>query len=127
MTMVVTTHLMEEAEKCDRVAIVNEGVLVALGTPAELKAQIGGDVIWVETPKPEELRQQIQSRFGTNATVLETRVRIEREKGHEFIPQLVTAFPGQITSVTLGKPTLEDVFIKQTGHRFWAAPAEVSS
>ena len=120
MTILVTTHLMEEAEKCDRVAILNEGSLVALGTPDALKQQIGGDVISVETPDPQTLSRLIQEKFGGTVQVVEGFLRIERERGHEFIPQLVSSFPGQITSITLGKPTLEDVFIRQTGHRFWA-------
>jgi ABC-2 type transport system ATP-binding protein len=119
MTMLLTTHLMEEAEKCDRVAIINEGRLVAIGTPAELKSQIGGDVISVESANALELAGQITSKFRAVARVVDNTIRIERERGHEFIPELVGAFPGQILSVTLGKPTLEDVFIHQTGHRFW--------
>ena len=120
MTMVVTTHLMEEAERCDRVAILNEGSLVALGTPGDLKKEIGGDIISVETADPEGLRTQIEKKFSVKVQLVENVLRMERANGHEFIPQLVTAFPGQIASVTLGKPTLEDVFIKKTGHRFWA-------
>ena len=126
MTIVVTTHLMEEAEKCDRVAILNQGQLVALGTPTELKHKIGGDVITVQSADPEKLARDIQAKFQAKAEVVDDTVRIEQERGHEFIPQLVTAFPGQITSVTLGKPTLEDVFVRETGHRFWTmdeAPA----
>lgn len=119
MTIVVTTHLMEEAEKCDRVAIINEGKLVALGTPAALKQEIGGDIISVETEDPTQLAKSIGERFGVKAQVFETGLRIEREKGHEWIPQLVAVFPGQIKSVTVGKPSLEDVFIRRTGHRFW--------
>lgn len=119
MTILVTTHLMEEAEKCDRVAILHEGGLVTLGVPSDLKSQIGGDVISVETPDPETLCGLIKGRFGGAPAVVDGTVRIERERGHEFIPQLVSAFPGQVTSVHLGKPTLEDVFIHHTGHRFW--------
>ena len=123
VTMVVTTHLMEEAEKCNRVAILNEGTLVALGTPEQLKSQIGGDVISVTSGRPEELSKEILQRFGAPVRLVEGTLRIERERGHEFIPELIGAFPGQIDSVTLGKPTLEDVFIKQTGHKFWSTTA----
>ena len=123
MTILLTTHLMEEAENCDRIVILNEGSVVAMGTPAELKHQIGGDVITVETAAPEVLAKQIERTFGGGSVqVVDGTLRIERAAGHEFIPQLVSAFPGQISSVTLGKPTLEDVFIRQTGHRFWAEP-----
>jgi len=96
------------------VAILSQGTLVALGTPADLKQQIGGDVISVETPDPEGLAKQIEAKFGATVQVVDNFLRIERPVGHEFIPQLVAAFPGQITSVTLAKPTLEDVFIRQT-------------
>lgn len=127
MTIIVTTHLMEEAEKCDRVMILHEGSLVALGTPAALTQEIGGDVITVESSRPEQLSTQIQQKFGATVRVVDGSLRIERERGHEFIPELVSAFPGQITSVTLGKPTLEDVFIRQTGHRFWVAPESATN
>jgi ABC-2 type transport system ATP-binding protein len=119
MTILLTTHLMEEAEKCDRVAIINAGALVALGSPAELKSQVGGDVISVQTKDPETLARLIQEKFGGSVQIVDDFLRIERPRGHEFIPELIGAFPGQIASITLGKPTLEDVFIRQTGHRFW--------
>src|SRR5438874_3156243 len=63
VTVLVTTHLMEEAERCDRLAILNEGKLVALGTPAELKKEIGGDVIVLEASEPESLAKRIRARF----------------------------------------------------------------
>ena len=119
VTIIVTTHLMEEAEKCDRLAILSEGHLVALGTPTELKREIGGDVILLETSQPEALAAKIQSRYGVEATVLDGKVRLEREQGHRFVTDVVEAFPGEIDSLSVAKPTLEDVFIHRTGHRFW--------
>lgn len=119
VTILLTTHLMDEAEACDRLAILDQGRLVALGSPEELKKQIGGDVIVLETDAPEELRRQIVERFGGDPVVLNGTVRLEREHGHRFLTELVEAFPGQIRSVTLAKPTLEDVFIHETGHHFW--------
>lgn len=124
MTILVTTHLMEEAEFCDRIAIINEGMIVALGSPQELKRDIGGDMITVTSPTAAVLAHQISTRFGVETTVVDNLVRIERLSGHEFIPQMVAAFPQMITAVTLGKPTLEDVFIKKTGHQFWADSRE---
>ena len=130
VTVIVTTHLMEEAERCDRLAILNQGKVVALGTPAELKHEIGGDVILLEADDPESLAQRVRTRFGVEAAVLGGKVRIERENGHRFITDVVEAFPGEIQSVSVSKPTLEDVFIHRTGHRFWteangeAAPAQ---
>ncbi|HEX5137289.1 MAG TPA: ABC transporter ATP-binding protein [Planctomycetota bacterium] len=120
VTSLVTTHLMEEAERCDRVLILDRGRVVALGTPAELVAQVGGDVLTLDAKDPDALAAEIGTRLGLAATVLEGRVRIEKEAGHELIPKLVQAFPGRIDAVRLGRPTLEDVFIRRTGHRFWS-------
>jgi ABC-2 type transport system ATP-binding protein len=119
VTVIVTTHLMEEAEKCDRLAILSSGKLVALGTPAELKHEIGGDVIVLETENPDSLAAQINQRFGVEAVALDGKVRFERENGHRFVTDVVEAFPGEIQSLSVSKPTLEDVFIRRTGHRFW--------
>jgi ABC-2 type transport system ATP-binding protein len=119
VTIIVTTHLMEEAERCDRLAILNEGHLVALGTPSELKQEIGGDVISLETAQPEAVAAKIRSRYGIETTVLDGKVRLEREQGHRFVTDVVEAFPGEIDAISVAKPTLEDVFIHRTGHRFW--------
>jgi ABC-2 type transport system ATP-binding protein len=119
VTVLVTTHLLEEAERCDRLAILDRGRLVAHGSPEALKSQIGGDVIVLGARDPETLRGQIEERFSLTAATIDGTLRIEQERGHEFIAQLVEAFPGQIDSVTVHKPTLEDVFIRRTGHRFW--------
>ena len=119
VTIVLTTHLLEEAEKADRIAILNEGQLVALDTPAALKATVGGDAITMQTERPAELAAAINERFGAAAKVIDDQVRLELPRGHEWIAKLVEAFPGRIQSLTLGQPTLEDVFIARTGHRFW--------
>lgn len=119
VSIVVTTHLMEEAERCDRLAILSEGRVVALGTPAELRSEIGGDVILLETANADSLARRIEQQFGVSAAVLDSKVRMERKEGHRFITDLVEAFPGEIQSVVVSKPTLEDVFIHRTGHRFW--------
>jgi ABC-2 type transport system ATP-binding protein len=118
MTILLTTHIMEEADHCDRLAILDRGKLVALDSPAALKEQIGGDVVNVGARDPERLRGLIEKKFGVKLTVVDRTLRIERPRGHEFIPELVEAFPGEIDSVSVGKPTLEDVFIHLTGHRF---------
>lgn len=119
VTICLTTHLLDEAESCDRLGILDRGRLVALGSPEALKKKIGGDVIVLETRAPERLCEQIRQRFGGEPIVLDGRVRIERQQGHKFLTEVVEAFPGQIDAVSLAKPTLEDVFIQQTGHRFW--------
>ncbi len=119
LTVIVTTHLMEEAERCDRLAILNQGKVVALGTPDELKREIGGDVILLDTKDPESLAARMCERFHVDAKVLQGQVRLERESGHRFITDVVEAFPGEIEAISVSKPTLEDVFIHRTGHRFW--------
>jgi ABC-2 type transport system ATP-binding protein len=128
VSVLVTTHLMEEAERCDRLAILNEGNLVALGTPAELKSEIGGDVIILEATRDAALlAERIRSRFLVETTVLENQVRIERENGHRFVTDVVEAFPGEIEGISVSKPALEDVFIRRTGHKFWSDTAEAPS
>jgi ABC-2 type transport system ATP-binding protein len=122
VTSLLTTHLMEEAERCDRVAILDGGRLVAMGTPAGLKAQVGGDILTLDAREPDRLAADIRDLLGMGAAVLEGRVRLEAPNGHELIPRLVQAFPGRIDGVVLGRPTLEDVFIHRTGHRFWSEP-----
>ena len=121
VSVLVTTHLMEEAERCDRLAIMNEGNLVALGTPAELKSEIGGDVILLDAAHDAALlAERIQDRFHVETTVLENQVRMERQGAHRFVTEVVEAFPGEIEALSVSKPALEDVFIRRTGHKFWS-------
>ncbi len=125
VSVLVTTHLMEEAERCDRLAILNEGNLVALGTPAELKSEIGGDVILLDAAIDASLlAEHIQLRFPVETVVHGSQVRIERQAGHRFVPDLVEAFPGEIQAISVSKPALEDVFIRRTGHKFWSEQRE---
>jgi len=121
VSVLVTTHLMEEAERCDRLAILNEGNLVALGTPTELKSEIGGDVVLLDAAHDAGLlAERIRARFHVDTTVLDNQVRIEREGAHRFVTEVVEAFPGEIEALSVSKPALEDVFIRRTGHKFWS-------
>jgi ABC-2 type transport system ATP-binding protein len=117
VTILLTTHLMEEADQCTRLAIMDGGRLVACDAPLVLKEQIGGDVITVTTARPQELQQALRELLEVEAEIMDQSLRIERRQGHQFVPQLIEAFPGMINSVSVGKPTLEDVFIHLTGHR----------
>jgi ABC-2 type transport system ATP-binding protein len=120
VTVLVTTHLMEEAERCDRLAILDKGRLVAQGTPDELRSSVGGDTVTVEPAQASsDLPARIRQRFGVDVRELAGSLRIERENGHELVRDLVAAYPEDIKAVSFGKPTLEDVFIQRTGHRFW--------
>jgi ABC-2 type transport system ATP-binding protein len=118
VTVVLTSHLLEEADRADRIAILDRGQLVALGAPDELRAKVGGDSITIETAEPPRLAAAIRDRFDCPADVVGDSVRLERVAGHEWIARLIEAFPGQIDSVRLSKPSLEDVFIDRTGRRF---------
>lgn len=118
IAVLVTTHLMDEAERCDRIGILDRGKLAALGTPSELKGGIRGDVISLASSDPGGLAGAIRGRFGGEVSVVDGAVRIERPNGAELVPRLAEAFPGAIRSITVGEPTLEDVFLQRTGHRF---------
>jgi ABC-2 type transport system ATP-binding protein len=119
-SIVLTTHVMEEAERCDELAILHQGRLAGMGDPAQLKERVGGDVVAIQSPAPEDLAVRIRERFNCAPRMVDGGLRIERQRGHELVRDLVESFPEEITSVTYGKPTLEDVFIHLTGHRFWA-------
>jgi ABC-2 type transport system ATP-binding protein len=120
MTILLTTHYLEEAERCDRVGILHQGRLVSVGAPDALKAAVGGDVVVIQAHDAEAFRAAIIEKFGGEVSVVDGMLRTERPRGHEFIRDLVEAFPGQVRSITFGKPTLEDVFVQLTGHRFWS-------
>ncbi|HEV3006629.1 MAG TPA: ATP-binding cassette domain-containing protein, partial [Pirellulales bacterium] len=124
VTVVLTTHLLEEADKADRLAILNAGSLVALGTPEQLRSGVGGDSLTIACDDADSLAASIAERFGFPAVVVDGQVRLERHDAHQLVAGLCEAFPGRIHSVTLGKPTLEDVFITRTGHRFWQERTE---
>jgi ABC-2 type transport system ATP-binding protein len=117
VTILLTTHILEEAGRCDRLVLLHQGNIVARGTPAELRSSIGGDVVVLEATAAdaESLAARIESRFNVRPTVSDGHVRIEIPNGHRFITEVVEAFPGAIDSVGLHKPTLEDVFVRETG------------
>lgn len=122
VTVLVTTHLMEEAEKCDRLAILDHGRLAALGTPDELRSGIGGDCISIQTHSPEQaadLARRIESSLQLAPQRIDAQLRLEAPDGAKLVHTLTSQFASDIRSITLGKPTLEDVFIRSTGHQFW--------
>jgi ABC-2 type transport system ATP-binding protein len=121
VTVVLTTHLLEEAQRADRIGIMHRGELAALDTPVALQAAVGGDAITIRTPDAATLAAEIGRKLGVAPVVVDGTVRLEQPDGHRIISQLVEAFPDRIDAITLGKPTLEDVFIHMTGHRFWNA------
>ncbi len=122
ISVLVTTHLMEEAEYCDRLAILSAGKLVALGSPAELREEIGGTVVTLSTRTPsaaQALVGAMRSRYGVQGAAMGSSVRIEHPDGHRFASAAAEAFPELVEGTSVQKPSLEDVFIQRTGHRFW--------
>jgi ABC-2 type transport system ATP-binding protein len=118
-TILLTTHLMDEADQCDRLAILDQGKIVSVGTPDELRSKIGGDVVTVRARDAEALAERIRQRFGERPARFGDTLRLEKRDGHLFLRQLVETFPDEIVGVSTAKPTLEDVFVHETGHRFW--------
>jgi ABC-2 type transport system ATP-binding protein len=127
VTVVLTTHYLEEADLCDRIAVLHRGSIVATGTPAELKAQVGGDVVVAHTRSPTALREKIERRLAVRAVTVDSTVRIEHARGHELAHHIMEAFGGEIDSISVGHPTLEDVFVHVTGSRFAGADEEASA
>ncbi len=115
VTVLLTSHILDEAERCDRLLMLHKGRAVAEGTPAELKRRIGGDVVVLETGDPARLIEDVARRFGVAPRIADGALRVEIANGHRFITEVVEAFPGAIQSVALHKPTLEDVFLDETG------------
>jgi len=118
VTILLTTHILDEADRCDRLALLHQGRVVAEGTPAHLRSRIGGDVVVLEAADGTDtaaLAGRIETRFGLKPSVMDGVLRVEIANGHRFITEVVEAFPGLIDSVGLHKPTLEDVFVRETG------------
>lgn len=114
LTIFLTTHYMEEAEICDRIAIMDHGEIIALDTPANLKKSIGGEIVTVSVTDLEAAILRLEG-LGVKATVAENALRIVVENGSTFLPRLFETLGSMITGADIKKPSLEDVFIKLTG------------
>jgi ABC-2 type transport system ATP-binding protein len=119
-TVLLTTHLTEEADACDRVAILERGRLVACGRPDELVREVGGDVVTLAAENAERLATDVAGRFGGSVSWERGVVRLEHEGGAELLPDVLRAFGDRVRSATVARPTLEDVFFHRTGHA-WSA------
>jgi len=117
LTLLLTTHRPEEAERCDRLAILDGGRIVACDTPDGLRARVGGDVLVLESNEPAEVVAVVRERFGLEARVLDGKVVLERPRGHELLPRIVESLPeGMLRSASLHKPGLGEAFLELTGH-----------
>jgi ABC-2 type transport system ATP-binding protein len=124
ITIFMTTHYMEEAEHCQRIAIIDRGQIVALDTPDALKRMVGTDIVTLRTPDNDKAMVEIQERYGLEAQSQDGRLRLEVPDGAEFIPRVVTDLSVPVESVDLHRPTLDDVFLKLTGHVIRDAEAD---
>ena len=116
LTIFMTTHYMEEAENCDRIAIMDYGQLVTLDTPDKLKDAFGGDVISIRTEDNEKAIRLLKEQYKVQPSQQNDAVSFTVHRGEEFLPGFVSSFPLHLLSIGLRRPTLEDVFLKLTGH-----------
>jgi len=118
VTVMLTTHIMGDAEQCDRLGILSRGRLEAVDTPERLRGAVGGDVVVLRSPDALAIAERVAATFGCQPVVIDDAIRIEQPDGHTLIPRLVEAFRGELEAVTLARPTLEDAFIHLTGRQF---------
>lgn len=119
ITILVTTHLLEEADDCDEIAILNQGRVVCAGKPLELREGLGNDVVTIRVSRPTQLIEKITQRFNLIPNQLGNDIRMQPKDTVSFVGALLSDFSKDFDSLTVGKPTLEDLFITKTGHRFW--------
>lgn len=124
VTILITTHLMEEADRCDRLCILDEGNLIAEGPPDELRNLVGGDSLLIDGHNLPELLNDLETDLRLEVQQVGNTLRIEQQDGHELLSQIATQYAGRFTRLTLGKPSLEDVFIKLTGRTLDAGETE---
>ncbi len=115
ITIFLTTHYMDEAEYCDRIAIMDRGTIVALDTPEALKASVGKDRVQIQTGDDEAAIAALRERFDIDAVLAEGAVTFGVPKGEEFVPRLFAELGQQIRSVNVSRPSLDDVFMSYTG------------
>jgi ABC-2 type transport system ATP-binding protein len=115
ITVFMTTHYMDEADQCDRIGIMDHAHLIALDTPAALKASIGGDVVRLRTVDDQAAATWLKDEEGLTPVQEDGRLRIEVTAADEFVPSLLVRMPVTVRSIDIAKPTLNDVFLRLTG------------
>jgi ABC-2 type transport system ATP-binding protein len=115
ITIFLTTHYMDEAENCDRIAIIDHGQIVAIDTPEALKASVGKDRVQIHTADDRAAIAALADTFGIEAAVHEGAVTFSVASGEEFVPRLFAEFSVAIRSVSVSRPSLDDVFMSYTG------------
>ena len=115
VTIFMTTHYMEEAEVCDKIAIIDTGKIISIGSPDELKRTVGGDIVYVKTTDNTNAKKEIEKLFGVSVTEKEGEIYMTCTMGDTCIPEMIRAIGEKVISVRLQRPTLNDVFLKLTG------------
>jgi ABC-2 type transport system ATP-binding protein len=115
ITIFLTTHYMDEAEHCDRIAIIDHGKIVAIDTPEALKASVGKDRVQIHTADDAAAIKELADDFGIEAAIHEGAVTFSVESGEQFVPQLFARLSVPIRSVSVSRPSLDDVFMSYTG------------
>ncbi len=115
MTIFMTTHYMNEAEYCDRIAIIDGGLIVALDTPENLKSKVGGDVVTIKTKEINKIKEEVSVFSPNSVKDVDGGIQIEIKDGKTFLPKLFAQNKFLIDSVELRQPTIDDVFLKITG------------
>jgi ABC-2 type transport system ATP-binding protein len=124
MTIFMSTHYMDEAEYCDRIAVIDHGKIIALGTPSELKKQVGEDTICITTTYETELREALANKYSKPVTENDGVLELRVPNAEQFLPRLFDGLDSSlISSIDLKRPTLEDVFLSLTGRAIREAEA----
>ena len=119
VTVVMTTHLLEEAEKCDQLSILHQGRLVAQGTADSLRREAGEAILRIVGRDPSKIAAVLLEKFGLASQIAQQEVRLSQEDILDWIPRIAHTLDGEADSITIARPSLEDVFVARTGHRFW--------
>jgi ABC-2 type transport system ATP-binding protein len=115
VTIFMTTHYMEEAEVCNRIAIIDKGKIIAMGSPEELKRTVGGDIVYIRTADNMNAKQEIEKLLNTPVAEKEGELYMTCDMGDTCIPEMMRKIREKVLSVRLQRPTLNDVFLKLTG------------
>ncbi len=121
LTVLFTTHLMDEAEQADGITILTEGRVVAAGRPADLVQEVGGVVLEASCEEPEAVAARVEEVLGVAPVIVGRALRVESPDAHRMVGPLVDALGSRLARVSVSHASLEDVYIRKTGHRFWTA------
>lgn len=121
VTVLLTTHLLEEADKADRIAILSEGAVISTGSPEALRAELGDGLVTIESDDIGSTERIVRDEMGLETQRVQQQVRIRSASPAALVPVLAERLGASVRTISVGRPSLEDVFIAKTGHRFWAA------